>query len=191
MQKIRSVRLFVVLLLLIGAALACNLPSTNTPSLPPTAKPIPTEELQTLEEKIQATLASPDANGEVSVTLTQAQINAIITSEVAQQSNQTITDPSVVLNAGQMEVYGKVNQSGISTTVKIALQPSVDSNGNARLNVTSVDLGGIPVPDVLKNQIESATDNVMDHFISSTMGLRAKQITISEGQLTLTGTIQR
>jgi hypothetical protein len=192
MQKTTPRRLFAVLLMLIGATLACNLPSISTPSLPPTARPIPTEELQTLEEQIQATLASPDANGEVSLTLTQAQLNAIITAEVAKQPNQTITDPSVVLKTGQMEVYGKVTQSGISTNAKIVLRPAVDANGDARLNVASIDLGGIPIPDVLKSQVESSADTAINNSLGgSATGLRAKNITINEGQMTLTGIVQR
>lgn len=184
-------RLFIVFAILMSTALACNLPSLNGPSTPPTPQPISTEAILSLEQQIQATLASPDANGNVSLTLTQSQINAIMISQLAQQQNQIISDPSVVLTAGRMEMYGKVNQSGFSTNLKIVLQPGVDANGAARLNVASIDLGGIPVPDVLKNQIESAADNLLNNdYIGPSVGLRATSISIGEGQMTLTGTRQ-
>ena len=192
MQKKTRMRLFIVLAILMSTALACNLPSMSGPSIPPTTQPISTEALQSLEQQIQATLTSPDANGNVSLTLTQSQINAIMTSQLAQQKDQVISDPSVILTAGRMEVYGKVNQSGFSTNVKIILQPGVDANGAAKLNVASIDLGGIPVPGVLKNQIESAADNVLNNsYIGSAVGLRATNISIGEGQMTLTGTHQQ
>lgn len=189
MTKNTLMRFLIILTALIGASLACNLPANSSPNLPPTAKPMSTQEFQTLEQQIQATLTSPNANGEVSITLTQDQLNSLIASQMAQQSDQTITDTSVVLTNGQMEIYGKVNQSGISANLKVVLQPAVDANGDAKLNVASISLGGIPVPDVLKNRIESAADSAMSNTVNSN-GFRAKSIAIAEGQMTVTGTRQ-
>lgn len=191
MTKKLHIRLLIVLSILVSTTLACNLPALSEPTLVPTPQTLTSEDVQALEQQIQATLTSPDANGNVSLTLTQAQLNAVVAYEMAQQKDQVITNPSVALNAGQMEVSGKVNQSGISADVKVVLQPSVDENGNARLNVTSINLAGIPVPDVLKGQIETAADDAMNRtFSDTTGGLKATSITIGDGQVTFTGTHQ-
>ena len=191
MRKTARMRLLIVLAILMSTTLACNLPSLSGPSIPPTPQPVSTEALPGLEQQIQETLASPDVNGNVSLTLTQPQINAILISQLAQQPDQVISNPSVVLTTGGMEVYGKVSQSGFSTNVKIILQPAVDANGEAKLNVTSIDLGGIPIPDVLKNQIESTADNALKNAsIGSTAGLKLTNIRIEAGEMTLTGTRQ-
>lgn len=182
-------RLIIVLCMLMGAALACNLPASNQATPPPTIPAMNSQDALTLQQQIEATLSSPNANGEVTLTLSQAQLNALIASQISQQKKPVFTDSSVVLSAGQMEVYGKVNQSGIAANVKIVLQPAVDAAGEAHLNVVSIDLGGIPLPDVLKSQIESTADDALNSSpVGSGAGLKARSIVISEGQITLTGT---
>lgn len=190
MTKNSLTRLLLILSVLVGAALACNLPAGNT-QLPPTAKPMTTEDIQQLENQIQKTLENPNASGDVTVTLTQDQLNSIISTGMAQQSEQTITDPSVVLTNGTMEVYGKVNQSGISANLKAVLQPQVDANGTPSLQVTSMTLGAIPVPDVLKNQVATAANDALKNYLASnSTGFKVKSITITEGQMTVTGSRQ-
>lgn len=191
MMKQLPIRLIIVLSILVSAALACNLPAKSAATPPPTAIPMNSQDAATLEQQIQATLSSPDANGQVRVTLTQAQLNGLIVAQLSQQQNQVISEPSVVLSAGQMTVNGKIKQSGIAANVQVVLQPAVDASGEAHLNVVSINLGGIPLPDVLKNQIESSADNALNNSpIGPATGLKAKSITINEGQITLTGTRQ-
>lgn len=191
MMKKTFTPLLLLLAVFVGISLACNLPGSSSANLPPTAQPMSTQEMQGLQEEILATLQNPAANGDVVITLTQAQVNAIITSEMAKQPDKLITDPSVVLTEGNMEIYGKVTQSGISANLKVVLQPSVSADGSAKMNVSSISLGGIPVPDVLKNRINEAADNALSSYLSNNQtGLRAKSIVISAGQMTITGTRQ-
>jgi hypothetical protein len=184
-------RLLLVLTILTAAGLACNFPG-GASNLPPTAQPMSTEEVQNLENQIQATLQSPDASGEVTITLSQDQVNSIIAGQMAQQSEQVITDPSVKLTGGHLEVYGKVNQNGISANLQVVMQPQVDASGNPHLNIVSMNLGGMPVPDVLKNRIAaSADDAISSYLFSNQNNMKVKSIDITEGQMTITGTPQQ
>ncbi len=181
-------RLILILTILAAAGLACNFPGSAS-TLPPTAQPMSTEEIQNLENQVQATLKSPNASGEVSVTLTENQLNSIIAAQMAQQSDQTISDPSVKLTGGHLEVYGKVTQSGVSANLQVVMQPQVDANGNAKLNIVSINLGGLPVPDVLKNKIAESADNALSNYLSTNSNkFKVKSINITEGQMTITGT---
>lgn len=186
------VHILIVLSLLVAASLACNLPGKNASTLPPTAQPMTSDQIQNLEQQIQATLQSPNASGDVTVTITQDQLNGIITAEMAKQQDQIFTDPSVKLTNGHMEVYGKVSQSGISADTKVVLQPIVDANGIPTLNIISISLGGIPVPDALKNRLATMTDTALSDYLgSNTNNFKAKSIDITEGQMTITGTVQK
>lgn len=186
----RQLRLLLVLLILVAAGIACNFPASG-PALPPTAVPMTTEQVKQLEEQIQATLSNPAPSGDVTLTITQDQLNAYLSAQMQGQQDQTITDPSVVLTSGHMEVYGKVSQSGISAVAKIVLQPRVDEQGNVRLDVTSISLGPVPVPDALKSRVQEMADNMLTNYINTNNGrFKAKSITVNEGSLSITGTPQ-
>ena len=190
MIKIPHMRFILVLMILAAASLACSIPGSAS-NLPPTAQPMSTEQLQNLENQLQATLSNPDASGDVTVTLTQDQINGIITSAITQQQDKTITDPSVVLTGGHLEFYGKVNQNNISANLKVVMQPQVDAAGKAHLNIVSINLGGLPVPDVLKNQIATMADDALSKSLDTGSNkIKVNSITITEGQMTVTGTRQ-
>ncbi len=189
-MKNTRMRFTLILIVLFAASLACNLPGSAS-NLPPTAQPMSTQQVQNLENQVQQTLENPNAAGEVSITLTQDQLNSIITGEIQQQPDLGISDPSVILTGGHMEVYGKVTRSNISADLKVVLQPQIDANGNPRLNITSMDLGGLPVPDVLKNRVNTVADDALASYLgSSSSSIKAKSITIGEGQMTITGTRQ-
>jgi hypothetical protein len=183
-------RLILILIVLVTTSLACNFPGSAS-NLPPTAKPMSTEEVRNLENRLAKTLESPDAAGEVSITLTQDQVNSIIAGQILQQPDLGITDPSVILTGGHMEVYGKVGQNGVSANLKVVIQPQIDGDGNPKLNIVSMNLGGLPVPDALKNRVATMADSALTSYLDSNSNkFKAKTITMSEGQMTITGTRQ-
>jgi uncharacterized protein YpmS len=187
MKKLH-IRLLLVFLVLVVSSIACSIPSGQS-TLPPTQRPLSTEDIQKLEDQIKATLESPDPAGDVNITITQDQLNGIITSEMAQQADPVITSPSVVLTNGQMEVYGKVTQSGFSANLKTVLQPRVEADGTPKLDVVSINLGGIPVPDALKDRIGTFANDSLANYLNSNQ-FKVKAITIDEGQMTVAGTSQ-
>jgi len=186
-------RYILILMVLVSASLACNLPAksiTKEPALPPTAQPLSPEEMQLLEEQLKATLQSA-TTGDVTVTITQEQLNAYISAEIASQPEQWITDPSVVLTNEQIEVYGKIAQSGISANAKLVLKPHIDSNGNPKLDIVSISLGALPMPDSFSQRIESVIDNTLSDYLAQSSGrFKVNSITITEGQMTVSGVRQ-
>lgn len=191
MQKVQF-RLLMILLVLLAAGLACNMPSTSSPTLPPTAVPMTTEEQQALQNQIEATLANPGPSGDVTLTITQQQLNAYLSAQMQNQQDQSITDPSVVLTNGHMEVYGKVSQNNLSAVAKIVLQPRVDEQGNVKLDVVSINLGPFPVPDAFKSKVQGLADNMLNDYIHQNNGqFKVKTVTVNEGSLTVTGAPQQ
>jgi uncharacterized protein YpmS len=193
-MKFPLLRILPIILVLAAASLACNLPAglpAQGPELPPTAQPMSPEELQQLEEQLKATLAA-GANGEVTVTIAQQQLNAYITSEIASQPEPWITEPSVVLTNGQVEVYGKIAQGGISANAAIVLKPRIDAEGNPKLDIVSINLGSLPVPDSFTERISSLVDNTLSNYLAQTSNqFKVSSIVITEGQMTVSGVRQQ
>jgi uncharacterized protein YpmS len=193
-MKFPLLRILPIILVLAAASLACNLPAglpAQGPELPPTAQPMSPEELQQLEEQLKATLAA-GANGEVTVTIAQQQLNAYITSEIASQPEPWITEPSVVLTNGQVEVYGKIAQGGISANTAIVLKPRIDAEGNPKLDIVSINLGSLPVPDSFTERISSLVDNTLSNYLAQTSNqFKVSSIVITEGQMTVSGVRQQ
>jgi uncharacterized protein YpmS len=193
-MKFPLLRILPIILVLAAASLACNLPAglpAQGPELPPTAQPMSPEELQQLEEQLKATLAA-GANGEVTVTIAQQQLNAYITSEIASQPQPWITEPSVVLTNGQVEVYGKIAQGGISANAAIVLKPRIDAEGNPKLDIVSINLGSLPVPDSFTERISSLVDNTLSNYLAQTSNqFKVSSIVITEGQMTVSGVRQQ
>lgn len=182
-------RLILILTVVVMAGLACSIPG-GSGSIPPTAKPMTTEEVKDLGEQLQKTLENPNPSGEVIITLTQDQMNGIVAGEIQRIPDLGISDPSVVLTGGNMEVYGKVMQSGISANLKVVLRPEIDGNGSPKISILSMNLGALPVPDVLKERVATAADDALTNYIHSNSSFQVKSITIGEGHMTITGTKQ-
>jgi uncharacterized protein YpmS len=188
-MKYPFARLLLVMLVLLASVLACNMPTTGS-GRPPTAVPISDQDLQQMEENLKATLQA--SSGEITFTLTEQQINSIISAKMAGQTDQIITEPAVKLTNGTMEVYGKLTQSGIALNLTVILKPGVDSAGKPNLEVSDIKMGGLPVPDELKNQIGTLVDQAFQEYLSGqNQGFKASKITIDEGKMTVTGSIQQ
>jgi len=180
-------RLIFILLILGAASLACNLP-TGGPTRPPVEPTLNSDDLQNLEESLKATLQAADLSKEVTLTITQQQLNSFLLAEMESQTDQPFTNPQVVLTNGQMEVYGKVTQSGIVLDSKIVLKPRVAENGEPKLDVISIDVGPFPAPDSLKDQIGTVVDNTLrDYIAAQGSDFTVTNMTITEGVMTVTG----
>ena len=189
--KIPLTRLLLTLLVLISASLACNLPAGEaTP--PPTQPPLSTEEVQQFEEELKSTLVSPAQPGEITVNITQQQLNSFIIAEMANRPDLPISDPQVVLTNGQMEIYGTVSQSGISANSKIVMRPRIDESGSPKMDIVSVTVGPFPAPDAFRDQIAALVDNALNDYIAASSDkFTVTSITITEGLMTVTGVPQQ
>jgi uncharacterized protein YpmS len=183
------VRVVLVLAVLLAASLACNLPKTGS-GRPPTAVPMSDQELQQLQEQVQKTLEN--SSGEVTITLTEQQLNAVISAKMAEQKDQIISEPAVKLTQGNMEVYGKLTQAGITLNLVVILKPTVDAAGKPKLDIVDIKMGGLPVPDEIKKQVGNLVDQAFQEYLSNqNQGFKASKIIIDEGKMTVTGTIQQ
>jgi hypothetical protein len=186
-MKFPLMRVLLILVVLAAASLACNLPARGS-SAPTAQPPLDAQEMQQLEDQLKATLASSELNSEVTITITQQQLNSLIAAEMANEPNSPIQNPQVVLTGGQMEIYGTVDQAGFSVDSKTIARPGISADGNPSLEVISIQLGPVAAPDALKEQVDTMVDAALQDYLSENANrFKITNIAITEGQMTVTG----
>ncbi len=186
-MKIPLMRILLILMVLAAASMACNLPSQG--ATPPPAEPsLNPQEMDQLEDQLKATLANSEPNSDVTVTITQQQLNTFISTKIAEEPNSPIQNPQVVLTGGQMEIYGTVSQGGISLDSKTVARPGINPDGSPSIEVVSIHLGAIPAPDSIKGQVSAIVEEALrDYLADNANSFKITNITVTEGQMTVTG----
>jgi uncharacterized protein YpmS len=186
-MKFLITRILLALVVLSAASIACNLPARATDT-PPTEPQLDPQTAQQLEEQYKATLDSAPPNGDVTVTITQQQLNTLIQDRIASEPDSPIQDPQVVLTNGQMEIDGTVSQAGFSINSTTVLRPGANADGSPRLEVVSIHLGSIPAPDSLEDQVGRMVDDAFQDYLTQNADqFRVSSISIGEGFMTVTG----
>jgi uncharacterized protein YpmS len=178
-----SLRLAFVLVL---AGLACSLPSR---SVEPTNTPVPTATVdpKALEDQLATASARFNSTGDLSITVTQEQLTAVVAQKLSEQTDIKITDPLVQLQENQVILSGKVTVGLLTPLAKIVFEPYVE-NGIPKVKAVSANFGSIPVPDQLLNQItDSINQNLSQYVEANGKSIEIESIQISDGQMTLTG----
>ncbi len=122
------------------------------------------------------------------VTLTEDQLTEYARQQVKNQPDAILQDPEVRLHEGVIEVYGTVKQGIISGNAKLTMEPSIDESGKPRLNLTSANLGPVPLPQsVLDRFSDTINQMIIDQIESETPGLRISEIQVNEGKMTVRG----
>lgn len=175
-------RWLIILLVLVSGSLACNLPAALSSSPPSNAKPDGGNQQSGNQPQVAP------GPGQVVVKITQQQLTEFLAAQLAKHPDQPVSDPQVTLTNGQMIVNGKVSQAGFSINAEIVLKPRIDSNGDPRLDVVSMSLGSLPVPDSLKSQVAEMVDTTLQDYLASNENrFKVTGITITEGVMELTG----
>lgn len=179
-------QILLVALVLLGLSLACNLPINGASK--PSVAPMSEEDLQRLQDEMAKTLTS--SSGGITITITEQQINSIIAAKMNEQPEPILSEPSVVLTKGNMEVSGKIFQGNFSPRIKMVLQPAIDSSGIISLKITEISVGGIPAPQELQDQIGNLIDLAFQEYLNKQQGeFQVTNITIEDGKMTITGNV--
>lgn len=199
MQKSKTrIALAVFVLVLSASSLACNAAAASRIS-PPTPPPAmeagaTANALSSFNEKWrELNISTPD--GPFSVTFTEAELTSAIQAAIAQaeaDSGQAlpVDDMQVTLGNGVIDVFGHVAVEPLNVSGKISVSPSLDSTGMVQLNVLSAEFGVVQLDAAL---LDSVIDNV-EHSINepiqaSPMNITLNEVTVTDGELTVSGVI--
>ena len=176
-----------VLLALISASLACNLPSVNISNSDGVDQPA----VSVSTPEIAFDQNTPSGGEQIAITLTEGQLNAIVQQAVQTDPNQTIQDMQLHLQPGEVALSGIVNQEGLSLPLRLTLAISPDGQGGLSYQVISANVGPLPLPQTMRDQIESRLNQYLQEPVRQlTNNIFIEEITIGDGILNLTGQIQ-
>jgi len=182
---------FLLFILVITAStLACTI-AIGGPDYPENPITVSTEAVLQLEEQIIQAMEQAATTGQMTLTVSEAQLTSMLTFRLAEQENPMFTDPQVLLRDGQMQVFGKAHQGMFTANVGIVLSATVDDAGQPKIDVVSVDFGPLPTPTGLNSAVAAlVTEAYAGSLGPVATGIRLESITISDGLMTFSGKVK-
>ncbi len=178
------------LIALAATTLACTIGLGGpTPPAPPITPPA--DAAESLRQTWEQALASADAQGQITVTLTEAQLTGLLAAKMAAEPDALFQSPQVYLRDGQVQIYGQVHQGNLRANVLVVLTVTVDEDGTPQLQLAAADFGPFPVPEGLLSGLSAMLDEAFTGSVGPVLtGLRIESITIANGMLTIVGRIR-
>jgi len=170
------------------AVLACNL---GRPEVTATPVTISTEAAESLVRSWEQAFNTAKETGNLTLTLTELQLTSFLAVSMAENQNLPFTNPQVLLRDGEMEIVGTYTSDFVNANVSIVMEVTVDAEGLPTIAVTSGSVGPLPVPsDLLTAVSEVINEALTGQVASTTTGFTLQTIIITEGVMTLTGTLE-
>jgi uncharacterized protein YpmS len=174
-------RLFFWLLPLIFAGIACNFPGSNSDTANQATLP-------SAQPEVTSPSTENDPPGQILFRISEQELTELVIEKLNSQAEPLLTEPQVSLRDGQVVVTGKVQQAGLSLSARMVLIPYLDESGVPYLEVDSMTLGPIPVPQEFQDQLSQAMNSALIQYFEQTVGnARLDSITISDGEMIITG----
>lgn len=179
------------LIVLTFAALACSI-FVGGPDYPAQIVPISENEVQNMRTQIEQAFIAGAETGIVTLQITESQLTSVIALKLQEQVNPPFTEPQVLLQNGQLQMYGKIKSSSFTANMLITANVGVDeTTGLPKVEIASADFGPIPAPEGLNAAISAM---IAEAFTGSlgpvALGFRLEAITIANGVMTMTGRIK-
>lgn len=129
--------------------------------------------------------ATPGADGNIRLELTDEELNQAIDVRAGRAGQEpAIQDPDLNFTDGNVVLVGRVQQP-VQGELRATFQPVV-SDGQLRLFLTAVTVGGIPVPTVLLSSVEATINASLATLLSALpSNYRLSEIIIGEGTMTI------
>jgi hypothetical protein len=183
----RNARVWMVMMTLTAAGLACALPGGPKPPASPIA--VSTAAATQMQETVQTAVADAAKSGQLDLTLTEEQVTSYVVVQLAQQADAPITDLQIFLRDNKIQMFGTVTAGQVTAKAQILIAVAVDAQGKLALTIEKADFGPIPVPKSLLENISTALDKALTQQIGGKAVLSG--VSIVNGQITLTGTVSK
>jgi uncharacterized protein YpmS len=180
--------IIMVLAALILASLACNMPAINWQAPATETIPVSTEEVQNLEVTLEAAAATAQSNQSLTIQVTEAQLTSLVALELSNQEDPILHDPQVFLRDGQIELHGNVHQGGLVLPLSMIVTVSIDEQGKPDYQVVSANLGPLPLPQSMLDQLSGQLDQTLANEMGPELEkVFIEDITIADGVMTIAG----
>lgn len=184
-------RFFLPILLLVASSLACQV-NLGGPSIPEKAQvTVSAEEVQNLENSVKTNFETAPDGEPVTFSITQEQMTFYVAQKISDTPASFLQNPQVILQNGQIEIYGQAVSGNFSGNVMIVLHAIIDENGAPKIELVTADFGPIPVPVGLMDSFSSLMNETLTGSIGSeASGFKLENITIENGVMSITGKTQ-
>jgi len=185
-----SHRSWAAFLILVLAAMACNLPFLAKQEAAPTEIPVSLEQAKQLEQQLQQSLKQAAQSGVLSFEVTEEQLTSALNITLQQDKTSTLPldDIQVRLRDGKAKLTASTQQGPFKVPVEITAAIRADAC-QIHFDIESATAGPVAIPanqlDPLINQAEQA----LTKYISDTVGGNVcfSSITIQDGKLSVNG----
>ena len=188
-QKNKSLYFFISLLIL--SSLACTI-FIGGPDYPEQNVPVSENEVANMQTLIQQAFLAGAETGIVTIQITQSQLTSYLALKTQSLQDPPFTDPQILLQNGQMQMYGKVKSGVFTANMLITMDVGIDStSGLPSITINSADFGPIPAPEGINKAISKIIEEAFTgSFGPVATGFRLESISIADGVMTLTGRIK-
>jgi hypothetical protein len=184
-------RFWIIVILLVAASLACDL-AVGGPTPPGSPIPVSTEAAGELANLWGTAATSVPAGGEVSITLTEAQLTSFVALKLKDNPDAPLQDVQVFLRDGKIQLFGNAQAGSVKTTALVVIAVGVAPEGTVRFTAEKADFGPLPVPSALLDTLSTTLNEALTGKVgSAASGLKITNILIADGQMAITGTFTR
>jgi hypothetical protein len=67
----------------------------------------------------------------------------------------------VALDDGAITFYGEIERMGLALPIETTVEPQINTSGGMEFEITSVDVGGLALPDAVLRTIQSQFEDVL------------------------------
>lgn len=178
-------KLILSVILIFSISLACRIPTFGQ-------QPTPTAEVEqpvfneTIDE-LGDILSTDPATGNTVITVSEAQLNQMITEKMAGEDVPMLIDPLVTLQNEKIGITGKTNQAGMDLNVNIRIAVGVDLEGQLVIDIESVKIGPFEAPTSVKDSVSALIVNLFNTTIGNDFkGLKMESVSINNGLMVIT-----
>lgn len=177
----KSTKFILSVLLLFVVSVACNLPVNSLLGF----KATPTAPI--IEPALEPFVVATTESNEVIITITEAQLNTILTEKLSANPDSILQQPSVTIGNDRVILHGKTIQSNIEVNMTVEMSVAINSEGTPDITVESAKIGPLAAPQFLKDSLNTLADEMLTGAIGPIItGARVERITIEQGYMVIT-----
>ncbi len=192
----RKLTITLVLVFLTLGGLACNAAAASR-----IGTPLPSQNIEPSADALASfnskwrTLSLATPNGPFSVTFTDAELTSAAAAALAEaeaDGGQAIPfrDVQVHLRPGAIDVYGTAQIDPLTVPGRITIVPVLGPDGRVRLDVADTQFGPLQMDaGLLSEVVRSVEQTINEPIQAAPFNITLTDVTITDGEITINGTI--
>lgn len=154
-----------VILLLTASILSCNLLTTKQSAKGIEITPSQTDLPVATVESLPLPATSVPSAGQITIVLTDSDVNEWIGQNMASPDSSPIENPVVRFTPGIVNLSGDIQSGLISTQAHLSIGVNVQNDGTLKFTISDFNIQGMTVPSSLRDQVESALNSAFSTYL--------------------------